>query len=110
MLQSKKRMVFILLLATVLLCFLGALSVNGIKVKAEETYPTIKMIAGAGVRMDEENPGIKFTAEIENFDKDLSYGMMILPKPAFSKFDFSNANYHKVLTDNGIVNDENNIR
>ncbi len=50
---------------------------------AESSAPTVTMLAGASARKTPGEPGIKFTAKIDNYDKSYQYGMLILPEAAW---------------------------
>ena len=58
---------------------------------ATDTGVSVTMESGARIRLDTENPGLIFTADIANFDADLEYGMILVE--------------NAVLTDNGITAD-----
>ena len=80
------------------LCAGFALQEPTLNVKAS-SEPRVTMITGASVRKDEENPGIKFTADIENYSANgIQYGMIIIPDAALDKFAFNN-DYIDVLNE-----------
>ena len=66
--------------------------------------PSITMVSGAQARYDASNPGIKFTAEITNYDSSYTYGMLILPEKAFENLENFEGRYHAYFTENGITN------
>ncbi len=57
---------------------------------AETSAPTVTMLAGASARKTPGEPGIKFTAKIDNYDKNYQYGMLILPEAAWHALEWDN--------------------
>ena len=92
---------FILAIAMVL----GYTSLSAKTVDAASTgTPTVTMVNGAQVRYLGD-PGIKFTAVVENYSKEYKYGMLILPESAFEKYgEEFYGNYHAFFTAQGITN------
>ena len=93
---------FIMAIAMVL----GYTSLSAKSVQAASTgTPTLTMVNGAQVRYLGD-PGIKFTAVVENYSAEYKYGMLILPESAFEKYageDFY-GNYHAFFKAKGITN------
>ena len=93
---------FILAIAMVL----GYTSLSAKTVNAAPTgTPTLTMVNGAQVRYLGD-PGIKFTAVVENYSAEYKYGLLILPESAFEKYageDFY-GNYHAFFKAKGITN------
>ena len=57
---------------------------------APAAAPTLTMYSGASVRKVAGDPGIKFTAKIDNYDRDYTYGMLILPESAWTRNGWDN--------------------
>ena len=71
------------------------------------TAPVVTMVPGASARKTENDPGIKFTATIHNFDSSYDYGMLILPEAAWYNCGWdNNTDYIKYFTDKGITEDK----
>ncbi len=77
-----------------------------INVSASGTAPTIVMEAGASARKTVGEPGIKFTAKLENYDSSdqtYSYGMLILPEAAWENLGWDNdTDYFAYFDEKGI--------
>ena len=76
----------------------GILSFDYERVSASGT-PTVTMLSGASVRKTENEPGIKFTAKIENFvaGNNYQYGMLILPEGRIVDYSKELLSYYSVL-------------
>ena len=75
-----------------------------VKVDASDEAPIVTMVPGASTRKDEDNPGIKFTAKVENYNPAYTYGMLILPEGAWTKFGWdNNTDYIASLASEGIT-------
>ncbi len=100
--QKTKKRVLLLGALIGLGCMTGALATTGWgdsqdRILADaQTDSTVEMMTGAAVRKDSTNPGIKFTASIENYSSSNQYGMLIIPAAALDKFSF-NDDYISVL-------------
>ena len=81
--KTKQRNLAIIILSIlmVIACGFGVLSTSGQTVKADGT-PSVTMVSGASARKTAGEPGIKFTAKIDNYDSNYQYGMLILPEVA----------------------------
>lgn len=73
------------------------------RVIASSGTPTVTMVAGASVRKTPGEPGIKFTAKIDNYDASYQYGMLILPEAAWTNLGWdNNTDYISVLNNMGV--------
>ena len=62
-----------------------------VEVSANSAPSTVTMLAGASARKTPGEPGIKFTAQINNYNSaEYTYGMLILPEKAWDKFGWDN--------------------
>jgi len=101
--KTKQRNLAIIILSIlmVIACGFGVLSTSGQTVKADGT-PSVTMVAGASARKTEGQPGIKFTAKIDNYDSSYQYGMLILPEVAWENLGWNNdTDYIGELNDMG---------
>ncbi len=77
---------------------------------ASGATPTVTMEAGASIRKTADEPGIKFTAKIDNYNSSYQYGMLILPESAWGKLGWNNdTDYIDYFNTNGISNYANKI-
>ena len=79
-----------------------------VSVSAASVKPQITMLAGASARKTIGEPGIKFTAEIENYEQisGYNYGMLILPEEAWDNLGWdANTQYHAYFASHDIQSD-----
>ena len=63
---------------------------------ATDTSVSVTMENGARIRLETQNPGLIFTANIANFDADLEYGMILVENTALTESGVS-ADYMSAL-------------
>ena len=88
--KHKKHLVLSLGLAGICFSAAGLLAINSREASAEEVAPAVTMLTGASVRKDGVTPGLKFSANIENYNEQSQYGMLILPEEVMDKYSFDN--------------------
>ena len=83
------------------LCLIAGVCVSEptVEALAASESPTVTMVAGASARLKGDEPGIRFTAEIDNYDSSYEYGMLILPESAWEVMGWSSnaQSYHADL-------------
>ncbi len=83
-------------------CVVGGFASNiDMETAKASNETTVEMIYGARTRKTENDPGLKFEAKVNNYDKSLNYGMLIVPEAAFEKDGFRD-NYHAYFAANNI--------
>ena len=75
-----------------------------VEATAAGSAPTVTMVAGASARKVAGETGIKFTAKIDNYNRDYKYGMLILPEAAWSGIGWNeDTNYlYSLIEEEGI--------
>lgn len=74
------------------------INVPVMKASAASGTPTVTMLPGASARKTPSEPGIKFTAKINNYNSSYEYGMLILPEEAWENLGWdNNTDYISVL-------------
>ena len=100
--QKRNWWVWLCGVITALVIITGIFFVKPTMVEAATaTPPTVTMLAGASARKTENEPGIKFTAKIDNYNSSYKYGMLILPESAFKLENFE-GRYHAYFAENNI--------
>lgn len=99
---------FVAILAVIAVAF-GALTASLFNTKkAYAADNNFNMVAGASVRLSDENRGIRFTAEFSKdfLDEEAAYRMMIIPADWLTKYSLTaGADYYKTLVeDNNLTN------
>lgn len=99
---------FVAILAVIAVAF-GALTASLFNPKkAYAADNNFNMVAGASVRLSDENRGIRFTAEFSKdfLDEEAAYRMMIIPADWLTKYSLTaGADYYKTLVeDNNLTN------
>ena len=94
--KHKQHLMLSLGLAGLFFTAAGCLTSISHRAFAEDKKPAVTMLSGASVRKDGEMPGLKFSANIEDYDAEAQYGMLILPEEVMDKYTFNN-DYISVL-------------
>ena len=94
--KHKQHLMLSLGLAGLFFTAAGCLTSISHRAFAEDKKPAVTMLSGASVRKDWEMPGLKFSANIEDYDAEAQYGMLILPEEVMDKYTFNN-DYISVL-------------
>ena len=96
-----KRVLIAILGALFALCF-AFCGIAYVATARAETFASnieLSMLSGASARKDAATPGLKFTAEITDYDASYDYGMTIIPAEWLKVLTF-NDNYIEVLDEN----------
>lgn len=99
---TKKTSLLLSALVALSCVSIGGLYMGAVSAKAEteafNPQTSLSMLKGANLRKDSSKPGLKFTAEIQEYSADYQYGMLVIPAAWLDTYTFDN-NYVEVLNE-----------